>query len=376
MKILIVSAVGTSLLTNHADEQTRRLLAKTANLNENEIPKEELDLLRRWVEEVQELMKDAQPTLWRERSAEVNGILSYLDERKDANVHHVLVATDTWQGKTAAAMVEDFLRKSCNHTVEVLTFERLSTKSTYDFNQGMAHFVKWCQGTLPDYKKKSWHVVFNVTGGFKSVQSYLTILGMLYADEIVYTFEPPAGGLITIPRLPMRLDAEDVCRQNAVALEILRNCQQMRKADLGQCDLPDLFLEEVPIDDTPYVSLSVWGRAVWGEYRKDILSEKLLEWPRLEYANTFKRDWEDICEKNDRFSIQEALAKASAILVESNGDIAKLKTDGGLQYEEYKDRKGIAHFRISKGTRVSCTKSNGGLRLRRVGAHDYVNRDP
>ena len=288
MKILIVSAVGTSLLTNHADEQTRRLLAKTANLNENEIPKEELDLLRRWVEEVQELMKDAQPTLWRERSAEVNGILSYLDERKDANVHHVLVATDTWQGKTAAAMVEDFLRKSCNHAVEVLTFERLSTKSTYDFNQGMAHFVKWCQGTLPDYKKKSWHVVFNVTGGFKSVQSYLTILGMLYADEIVYTFEPPAGGLITIPRLPMRLDAEDVCRQNAVALEILKNCQQMRKADLGQCDLPELFLEEVPLDDTPYVSLSVWGRAVWGEYRKDILSEKLLEWPRLEYANTFK----------------------------------------------------------------------------------------
>jgi hypothetical protein len=49
--------------------------------------------------------------------------------------------------------------------------------------------IRWCQDTLPGYRESGYHIVFNLTGGFKSIQGWMQTLGMFYADEIVYIFE-------------------------------------------------------------------------------------------------------------------------------------------------------------------------------------------
>jgi hypothetical protein len=59
-----------------------------------------------------------------------------------------------------------------------------------------------------------------------------------------------------------------------------------------------------------------------------------------------------------------------------NGDTAPLKSDGGLLYEVYQNKGGIAHFRITQGIRVSCVASEGTLILRRYGKEPDVNKNP
>ena len=66
----------------------------------------------------------------------------------------------------------------------------------------------------------------------------------------------------------------------------------------------------------------------------------------------------------------------STILDQHNGDLAALRSHGGLQYETYLNHQGVAHFRVSQSIRVSCIKEGKFLKLRWYGPEQDVNRNP
>lgn len=374
MPNLILSPVGTSVLTHGCDRDTLDLLRRTANKEETELTAEERSQLEAHVRSVRDAMQSATREDWRRRSAEVNGILSYGQPgRSDV---HVLLASDTWQGQRAAEIVSQFIRDDLRCSCSTETPSRLSTRSREDFHAGMVEFVKWCGDNVPGYRESGYHIVFNLTGGFKSVQGYLNTLGMLYADEIVYIFEPPSGGLIVIPRLPIKVDKETLARDHAVVLEMLYRRKQIRCDRLDLSGIPESLIEIVPIDDSDYASLSVWGLAIWQETRKSALGEQLLQWPKLTYTDEFRKEYSKLGDTNVKVQVQEVLATVSAILLENDGDINQLRNDGGVQYEDYEFHPGISHFRVDKGRRISCESTEQGLLLRHVGTHDYVNKRP
>lgn len=90
--------------------------------------------------------------------------------------------------------------------------------------------------------------------------------------------------------------------------------------------------------------------------------------------------FEETLDNSQKVKLQETLAKVSVILQRTNGDIRELKKDGGLQYEDFNNKKigglPIGHFRISQSLRVSCIFKDKKLTLRRYGAHDDVNDNP
>ena len=121
------------------------------------------------------------------------------------------------------------------------------------------------------------------------------------------------------------------------------------------------------------------GALVWNRVRQQLLGEDLLPFPRLQYTDTFRRDFKSAAQK-ERAELQEVLAKVAGMLEDKNGDTSALKQDGGLQYDVYtnkhtEDGKSIGHFRVSKSRRVSCTAEDGALRLRRYGEHS-INDNP
>lgn len=101
-----------------------------------------------------------------------------------------------------------------------------------------------------------------------------------------------------------------------------------------------------------------------------------MSFSRLKYEISFKKDYETRQDRKERIKLQETLAKISHLLVKHNGDTASLKGDGGVLYEVYKNKGGIAHFRVTQGIRVSCTASGGVLTLRRYGKEPEVNEKP
>jgi len=382
-RVVIVSTVGTSLLTNWPIEQgCSAVLRNTANLEEKELTAEQKAVIdTRCAEVEQRLAENRPPEEWKKASAEINGILSYLPRMgkhlPGPGDQHILVGTKTYQGQMTARMVEEFLRRFGCTVIQMPTAE-LSTKNREEFLNGIARVADWCHQNLPEYRNQGYRVVFNLTGGFKGVQGCLTALGMYYADEVVYIFE--GSELIVIPRLPIRLEALEEARRNAVAFGLLEGDRTLLTEALDAAgvvfDPNSAMFEVVRQDDQQMVGISVWGKLVWNEHRKEVLSEKLLDWPYLTYSERFRGDFERYSDPNLRTELQEKLALVSCRLIESGGNFGQLRGLSRLDYDKLDRHPGYDHFRVTLNYRVSCKPAHGKLLLCRFGPHDEVNNNP
>lgn len=374
-KLLMLSSMGTSLLTNGADEETRKELNRLANLREEELTHEERAFVIARNDEVLNTLAGQNRQVWQKSSAEINGIISYLNDRQylpSQQDMHILLTSDTFQGTLTASAVEKYLVDEKLGQVQVLQPHSLSTKSKEVFTRAMVEIVKWCEENLYGYRDIGYHVVFNLTGGFKSVQGYLNTLGMLYADELVYLFEPPTQALLTIPRLPLRLDAEAVIRQHAVMLGMLDAAGMLPVALLPDIDdIPELFVERVMEQGEECAALSPWGTAIWKSERKEAYKE-LRSWPGLEFSDEFKRDVAGTTDINNLVKLQDALALTAALYLRFNGDVSKLMSDGGVQYERLKHAPPFDSLRVSLGLRVGCERTASGILLHKFGMEPVV----
>ncbi len=284
---------------------------------------------------------------------------------------HYLIATDTALGRQAAEVIGAFLREN-GLIVNIYVPDDLSTATPVVFSRGMKELIRWCEDTLPGYRNSGYRVVFNLTAAFKSLQGYLNIMGMFYADEMVYIFET-GSRLLSIPPLPLEVDI-GVLREHRLELAMMAQGHIF-----SQEQVPSIPTGLLDIDEQGHASLSDWGLLIWNRIRRELLGDDLLPFPRLQYTDTFRRDFKQ-ASSADRVELQEVLAKVSGLLEGYRGDTAPLKRDGGLRYDVYsgkttKDGRPIGHFRVSQSRRVSCTVEDGALRLRRYGEHS-INDNP
>jgi putative CRISPR-associated protein (TIGR02619 family) len=362
----VVSTIGTSLLTNQAPRKMQALLRDTANLKRSDYPPDHLSRVADRIREVRAHLEQASRDQVRAMSAELNGLLSLPDEGKGAL--HYLLRTDTYQGEQTAEMVRNWLLKADYHPPVIQPLEGLSTASQEDFAQGIDSLLQWCDQTLPELRRQQHRIVFNLVGGFKSLQAYAQTLGMVYADEICYIFESASAPLLRIPRLPVKFETESLARHAATVARMAKTGENVSISELR--DLPEAYLDIVGEEAT----LSPWGKLAWNQAKDEVLAGDLLEQPGLVYEESFRRDYSARKDRRERVTLQEALAQASYCW--NHGGLAALRTHGGLQYETFENKNGIGHFRVNQGFRVSCTVESGHFRLRHYGPHDYVNDNP
>jgi putative CRISPR-associated protein (TIGR02619 family) len=370
----VLSTVGISVLLNVLDsseEAWRQQLNQKAN--ERQLADELAHKVDELVERAKARLREGNVQVNRRLSAELNGLYGIYQGNLSAGKSdmHYLVATDTALGRKAADVIRAFLRET-GLTVDVYVPEGLSTADPSTFSKGMKKLIRWCEDTIPGYRDAGYRVVFNLTAAFKSLQGYLNIMGMFYADEMVYIFETGAQ-LLSIPRLPLQVNI-NALRESRMELAMMAQGHIFPFEQVAS--IPDGLLE---IDNQGSATLSDWGELIWNRVRQELLGEDLLPFPRLQYTDTFRRDFKDAARK-DRAELQEVLAKVSGILEDNRGDTSALKRDGGLQYDVYtnkytKDGRPIGHFRVSQSKRVSCTVEDGALRLRRYGEHS-INDNP
>ncbi|HEY9872603.1 MAG TPA: putative CRISPR-associated protein [Candidatus Obscuribacterales bacterium] len=366
---LLISTIGTSLLTNQIDQQSdRQLLNKTANLTPETIPTEAGNIIEKLKSKASEKLKQGVKEI-RRASAELNGIYGLYQEQLEQGRQdmHFLIATDTAQGQATANVVKSFLQTQ-GLTVDTYTPSGLSTASTESFSHGIDKLLEWIDDTIPNYEESGYKVCFNLVGSFKSLQGYLNTIGMFYADEIIYIFEG-SSEVITIPRLPISLD-NSVIQPYVVEFALMAQGAEVNRSKLP--GVPETLI--FAVDDE--VTLRNWGRLIWNRSKEQLLSKDLLAFPQIRYEPSFVRDYERVRSNSERVKLQEILAKVAHLLIKNNGDTGALKGDGGVLYEVYKNKGGIGHFRVTQGLRVSCVVSDEGLLLRHYGAHDYVNDNP
>jgi len=374
---LTVSTVGTSLLTNHARErlpEAQPLLRRTANLQHQELTDGEGATVDSLVRAVRSSLTVPEKERARQLSAELNGIVAYYgdrirDAKRLARDQHMLLATDTYQGGMAATLVREWLESRGFSSVQEVRLAGLSTRNQQSFAHGVGRLLEWAGATLPGYREAGFRVVFNLVGGFKSLQGYMNTLGMLYADEITYIFEDAQSGLIRIPRLPLTLADLACLREHASQLALLEQHEVAPRQSVA--GIPEALFE---YDDRGNCTFSTWGTTIWAANKGAILGEAgLLAFPRLEYSERFEREFGSLREKKLRAKVLSTLARVSVVL--GSGRVDLLKADGGLLYEDLKGFPGVGHFRVDQDSRITCQVKGRSLLLRRVGDHEIL-KDP
>ena len=370
---LVLTTVGISLFLNALNAEEREeggIQRLNQQANATELPADLNSFLDVLADRAAQTLATAPVPQKRRLSAELNGLYGlYEDQLRTAGADvHVLIATDTVLGRRAAQLLESFLCSQDIVNVQVWTPEQLSSADNLHFSHGIKELLRLCEETIPGYRATEHRVVFNLTGAFKSLQSYLNIAGMFYADEIVYIFEG-SNQLLRIPRLPIQVDL-DALRVHRVALALLDADAILTQQEAAA--LPEGLLE---VDQHGDATLSEWGRLIWNRARHNLFQEGLLDFPNLIYEDSFRRDFSK-ASPDERVDLQLTLAKVSLLL--KDGGVARLKQDGGVQYEDYTNQRQpkIGHFRLTQGRRVSCVAEGGRLRLRHFGNHDQVNNNP
>ncbi len=370
MQRLILSTVGISLLLNQAEPEWRKRLNELAN--ERALPDDVQSQIERLAAKAAAALRQHDVRANRRLSAELNGVYGIYAEQlaRGRGDMHYLIATDTVLGMRTAQVLRDYMAEQGLIT-DVYAPERLNTGDKSQFSEGIKKLINWCETTLPGFRERGYRVIFNLTAGFKGLQGYLSIIGMFYADDIVYIFES-SDSLLTIPRLPIQIDVQAL-RAHRVELAMMAQGHIFSRERVQ--DVPEGLLDV----DGDAATLSDWGLLVWNRVRDELLNEELLPFPRLQYRDSFRSDFRK-ASAQQRARLQNVLAEVSSLLESSQGDMAALKRHGGLQYDLLVNRtsdtgRPIGHFRISQGERVTCTAEDGALRLRRFGEH-AVNDNP
>ncbi len=375
MRRAIISTIGTSLLTNQinrADSDEKDWYSKlrdTANLSKELTQKnypEALTIIQTLSNRALSSLSYNEINKIRASSAELNGIYGLYQEQLDKGIQdiHWLITTDTAQGQATAKIVENFLKMQSLKNVNIYIVPGLTMASTSSFADGIDKLIAWMQTNIPVYKGSGYKICFNLVGSFKSLQGYLNTIGMFYADEIVYIFEGKKSELITIPKLPITVDLK-VIEPFKVQLALMKAGAELSINDAQ--GIPESLIYTLEND----VTLSSWGRLIWGECKQDIFTQELLEFPRLKFKESFIKDYKAISQKHERVKLQETLAKVSQLLIKSKGDNSNLQ-GGALQYTRYKNSHKIDHFRVDLSQRVSCEHLGGELVLRHYGSHAHV----
>lgn len=288
MPTLMISTCGTSLLTNGASKDAQCLMRDAANFAEDALPRDQKKLISARIDECKSKLEVVDITSAKKLSAELNGIYGYYQDQIPGKNQdsHILLHTDTYLGARTAEILEEFLR-SRSLDVMKLTFPNLRTDTVGNFQGSITELIAWCENTLPGYRESTYHVVFNLTGGFKSIQGWMQTLGMFYADEIIYIFES-GQELLRIPRIPVAIDdgARKVVEQHISLFRRLATSHAICKTN-ELAHIPEAFFFQ--LDDE--AELSPWGKLVWERSRESIYSEKLHDptIERIQYTEKFKK---------------------------------------------------------------------------------------
>jgi putative CRISPR-associated protein (TIGR02619 family) len=283
----VLSPCGTSVLTNQPGDEDglRKLLGTHANAADpSNIPDEDADRIRDHIEKCGRSLADASPTEAIRLSAELNGICRFYGGQPRPRPsgrpdEHVLLTTDTWLGRECGRLIGDWLEGQ-GMSVRIENANDLKTDDLLGFREGLSHVAEWLGEEAPRWRSSGYEIVFNLTGGFKSVQGFLQTLATFHADRSIYVFR--TGELMEIPRLPVRLETRETVEKN---LEQFRPMARGEELPAAKCRaIAETLLTEMDGE----VHLSEWGKAIWTPARDEIYAERLLEPHHQQIAFTGK----------------------------------------------------------------------------------------
>ncbi|MEM8524995.1 MAG: hypothetical protein AAGG68_10145 [Bacteroidota bacterium] len=226
-------------------------------------------------------------------SAEIESILKILSSEEDViNVH--LIATDTVLSQLAAEIISSFLnthfsdRLKAHFNAKQDVIQDLRIDNYDKFKLGLVRlsdrFYQIVGNKL--VANLSQEVILNITGGYKAIIPFLSLLGQVNQTKIQYTFED-TGVLIEIPQLPIK--------QNDKLFErYWKELHRLENEILNQYEYPELLKDlSICFDlDGNDFCFNFLGNALWKRFiNRYFLSSCTDEvWKEIEHHGNIQKE--------------------------------------------------------------------------------------
>lgn len=333
MPNFILSTCGTSLFTNGISNELRSEFFQYANKKDwSEIPQDAVLRLQQCAELQKQKLLQADPSLVKKLSAELNSLLSWQkDQNFDQQDMHVLLATDTVLGQTTAIMIQEWLQAQGNNVV-IMSASGLNTASLQSFRESLSELTAKLIEQVTSFKESGYDIIFNLAGGFKSLNGFLQAFSTIYADETFYIFES-SSEVLSIPKLPFRFDAEQTINENLRSFR--RLAYHLPVKIMEASTIPEVLL--FSIEDN--LTLSEWGELLWQSSYKGIYKKSLL--PSISERIIFANNFETSVKNLDPLIIKIVNDRVAELAVYAEGNCkSALKSidPKPLQEKQYKDQ--------------------------------------
>lgn len=195
--------------------------------------------------------------------AEIESILKIYEEQKQ-DIEVYLLATDTVLSVLSAELIKKWFEYYQDKQITIYfnsqkdVIKNLQIDNTNNFKEGLINLnTKYYL-----IANSTNDIILNVTGGYKGIIPYLTILGQVNKSQIKYIFENTSI-LITIPQIPIQLN-EELFEKYWEVLAKVEN-EMLNKKDYYSLiqELESCF----EIDNQGNFMLNYLGDALWNKYK-------------------------------------------------------------------------------------------------------------
>ena len=308
-------------------------------------------------------------------SAEIKTLLKIQNELED-DLEVFLLCTDTILSKLAGEIIKELFNDNQNISVkeEPKIIEELQVNNPEKFQtDGMYNLIK----KINKIRKEKKEVYLNISGGYKTIIPYLTIMGQLYDMPIYYIYETKEK-LIEIPKLPIEFDFSSI-EDNYIAFESLRKEKENLptinefKKDLfkdAENEFKKLKDNKIIQEENGKINLTVFGRLLFdrynelfnsGRYNKQNLISNIVE---LKLFKHFVKEYGSKAEHSKKIRNYEI-----DIYIEDDNQIRAIEVKSGTNppilknNKEGKASKKTIEYKISEGSFKYLLENNKGKKI-------------
>lgn len=194
-------------------------------------------------------------------SAEIKSLIKMGLKKEDSVV---LIASDTIDGKLCAESVRDFLtKKDLCSLVDIKPIHGLqAADGTLFQREGIKNLLNYL------VHLEHQNIIFNPTGGYKSVVPYIALMGMIFNRPVKYIHEN-SDDVLSLTGIPIVFDEDLIFRVE----EKLRKIEKDTSIQISEwregIDYHDRRFESLVEIDGSDVTLSGIGVLFWEKFKKD-----------------------------------------------------------------------------------------------------------
>ena len=252
----------------HLFLQTIRKKNKDLDDKIEDLKLESFDKWDEWSEDIKNIKESINKWL-RHRdndsySAEIKS-LEKIQKRLKDELKVYLLTSDTILSNVAAEIIKEYFKGNKQIDIrQTIHIEKLQVSNAKDFSQkGLVNLISKIEKIADNYYE---NVIFNITGGYKAVIPYMTIMAQINQCDIYYIFED-TDTLIKIPKTPIRVDYDEIEKNYSLLKELengVENYTKWKNKHYSRIEKIAGFIET----DEDIAFLSPMGRIFLSKYEQ------------------------------------------------------------------------------------------------------------